>query len=126
MKMILTWMAMGLVACTTGCRPLNRTARQADARPLWTMVPTNVSPEAWAVLGDLTGCFLASEPFLPPKATVALPSRTYETVQFDAHALSASTYTVFIDHTNRQFWVLRTDGAPAMSEFYGPSGIGDN
>lgn len=86
------------------------------------VTPPIASHLAVQVMVDLTGMFLGG-PFLPPRSTEPLPACAYETMQLLSCPQYPATYTLFIDRAGLRFWVLKTEGTPAMSEFYGPAEI---
>lgn len=114
---------LAVMLCGTGCHPASEPPEQRRMPYRDRLVSTNVSSEAYSVLVELTGCFLAAELFLPEKTTAPLPAEQFEVVYILPSDIDQSTYTVLIDHTDQQYWVLKADVLSAMGEFYGPKKI---
>lgn len=121
MKTTMKWIASATAMCVSGCHPSGKTGVPEGRAVAWQ--PTNVSTVAYSLLVDVTGCFLADAPFLPPKCTEPLPVQQYEIVQVPPAAIGPSGYILFVDCTNRLFWVMKTGGVPTVGELYGPGHI---
>ena len=123
------------------------TAPSKKARtPFYTTFPTDISAEASGIVTPLkTTCALANHglpraralpPDFPEQITItgdgiridlASQGGRYETVIVTPQAVSDGfTYTVYLDHTRKLYWIRESGGITGGTQLWGPGSFNEN